>query len=326
MVLKSDGTVLVVRKWFMMFVMVGKRRSRFSHRSVVGIGSSSLFFSSDFWITSRINYSVTGLKFSKGVPEKKEVFTSVDRIVQGKQFLVLRILSVKNSLKNVWKSNRVKARWKRWTFDLPMNTFEVVKQFFRWLASLDRGRVEGYFGVVNKFGNFAFCIFIYFFVNGKLEHVPVPLSSTTFLFQCSQLISNSVVLGGWFPVLELSLADRSMLVQDDMRCPAGVWSSLICPTWQWLSWRHPAREWSSRHRARAWLSYCPGDAWQGCGHCQEALQECKQGLSNFLLFITLLWVYQLLPSMMTLTLFQDYRVVRHINCKIVYFKFLSIVV
>ena len=39
-VLKSDGTVPVVREWFMMFVMVDKRTSRFSHRIVVGIGPS----------------------------------------------------------------------------------------------------------------------------------------------------------------------------------------------------------------------------------------------------------------------------------------------
>ena len=46
-VLKSDDTVPVVRKWFMIFVIVGKRTSRFSHRSCVGIGFSSHVFGTD---------------------------------------------------------------------------------------------------------------------------------------------------------------------------------------------------------------------------------------------------------------------------------------
>ena len=46
--LKSDGMVLVVREWFMMFMMAGKRTSRFSHRSVVGTGSSLHVFGTNF--------------------------------------------------------------------------------------------------------------------------------------------------------------------------------------------------------------------------------------------------------------------------------------
>ena len=45
---KSDGMVPVVRELFMMFVMVGKRTSRFSYKSVVGIGSSLHVFGTVF--------------------------------------------------------------------------------------------------------------------------------------------------------------------------------------------------------------------------------------------------------------------------------------
>ena len=81
---------------------------------------------------------------------------------------------------------------------------------------MDLGRVEGCFGVVNKFSDFAFCIFMYFFLNGKLGLVPAPFSSPTFPFQCTQLIGN-VVVPGRCPVLKLSLADRIMLVRNGIK-------------------------------------------------------------------------------------------------------------
>ena len=59
-------------------------------------------------------------------------------------------------------------------------------------------------------------------MNGKLGLVPAPLISTTFPFQYTQLISNAVVPGGRFLVLELSLADWSMLVKDSMECVLSI--------------------------------------------------------------------------------------------------------
>ena len=82
--------------------------------------------------------------------------------------------------------------------------------------------MEYCFGVVDKFCNFAFCTLVNLFVNGKLGLVPTPLSSPTFLFQCTQLISNAVEPGSRFPVLQLSLADRSVLVQDSMKFASDI--------------------------------------------------------------------------------------------------------
>ena len=136
------------------------------------MGRIHMYFGTDFWLTSRTSCSVTGLKVSKGLSKKKEVSTWAGATVWGKQFLNVRILSMKNSeRKNVRESNRVKAGGKKRTFDLSKNISEVAKQFFRWLASLNLGRVEGCFGVVNKFSNFAFCIFICIFaVHRTLHH------------------------------------------------------------------------------------------------------------------------------------------------------------
>ena len=47
-ILKSADTVPVVREWFITFVIIGSRTSRYSYRSVVGIGSSSHDFGTDF--------------------------------------------------------------------------------------------------------------------------------------------------------------------------------------------------------------------------------------------------------------------------------------
>ena len=108
------------------------------------MGRIHMYFGTDFWLTSRTSCSVTGLKVSKGLSKKKEVSTWAGATVWGKQFLNVRILSMKNSeRKNVRESNQVKAGGKKRTFDLSKNISEVAKQFFRWLASLDLARAKG---------------------------------------------------------------------------------------------------------------------------------------------------------------------------------------
>ena len=61
----------VVRDVLMMLVMVGKRMSRLSYRSVVGMGSSSHDFAGVLLIIFKTKSSVTGSKVCKGYPVKE---------------------------------------------------------------------------------------------------------------------------------------------------------------------------------------------------------------------------------------------------------------
>ena len=70
-VFRSGGTMPVVRDVLIMFVMVGKRMSRFSQRSVVGMGSSSQDLADALLIILKTNSSVTGSKVSKGFAAKE---------------------------------------------------------------------------------------------------------------------------------------------------------------------------------------------------------------------------------------------------------------
>ena len=58
----SRGTMPVVKNMLMMLVMVGKRMSRLSYRSVVGMGSSSQDFAGVLLIIFHTKSSVTGSK------------------------------------------------------------------------------------------------------------------------------------------------------------------------------------------------------------------------------------------------------------------------
>ena len=61
-VFRPRGTMPVVRNVLTMFVMVGKRMSRLSYRSVVGIGSSSQDFTGVLLIIFKTKSSVTKVK------------------------------------------------------------------------------------------------------------------------------------------------------------------------------------------------------------------------------------------------------------------------
>ena len=93
-VFRSRGTMPVVRDVLMMFVMVGKRLSRFSQRSVVGMESSSQVLAGALLIIFKTNLSTTGSKVSKIFPTK-EVFGQAVGFGGGKLFLMVRIFSVK---------------------------------------------------------------------------------------------------------------------------------------------------------------------------------------------------------------------------------------
>ena len=61
-VFRPRGTMPVVRDVLTMFVMVGKRMSRLSYRSVVGMGSSSQDFTGVLLIIFKTKSSVTKVK------------------------------------------------------------------------------------------------------------------------------------------------------------------------------------------------------------------------------------------------------------------------
>ena len=93
-VFRSRGTMPVVRDVLMMFVMVGKRMSRFSQRSAVGMESSSQDLADELLIIFKTNSLVTDSKVNKGFPAK-EVSGQAVGFGGGKLFLMLRIFSVK---------------------------------------------------------------------------------------------------------------------------------------------------------------------------------------------------------------------------------------
>ena len=106
-VFRSRGTMPVVRD-VLMLVVVGKRMSRLSYRSVVGMGSSSQDFAGVLLIIFETMTSVTGSKVCKGSPVKE---ASEEAVGFGgrKLFLMVRIFSVKYSEKTVGRSSESKA-------------------------------------------------------------------------------------------------------------------------------------------------------------------------------------------------------------------------
>ena len=104
-VFRSRGIMPLVRDALMMFVMVGKRMSRFSQRSVVGMGSSSQDLADALLIIFKTNSSVTDSKISKGFPAK-EVSRASSWVWRRIFFLLmLRIFSVKYSEKTFGRSS-----------------------------------------------------------------------------------------------------------------------------------------------------------------------------------------------------------------------------
>ena len=104
-VFRPRGTMLVVRDVLMMLVMVGKKMSRLSYRSVVGMGSSSQDFACVLLTIFKTKSSVTGSKVS---PVKQASEDTVG-FGGGKLFLMVRIFSVKYSEKTVGEIIRVKS-------------------------------------------------------------------------------------------------------------------------------------------------------------------------------------------------------------------------
>ena len=100
-VFRPHGTMPVVRD---VFVMVGKRMSGLSYRSVVGMGSSSQDFAGVLLIIFETKSSVTGSKVCKGSPVK-EASEETAGFGGGKLFLMVRIFSVKYSEKTVGRSS-----------------------------------------------------------------------------------------------------------------------------------------------------------------------------------------------------------------------------
>ena len=98
----------VVRDVLMMLVMVGKRMSRLSYRSVLGMGSSSQDFAGVLLIIFKTKSSVAGSKVCKGSPVKEASEETVG-FGGGKLFLMVRIFSVKFSEKTVGRSSESKA-------------------------------------------------------------------------------------------------------------------------------------------------------------------------------------------------------------------------
>ena len=88
--------------------MVGKRMSRLSYRSVVGMGSSSHVFAGVLLIIFKTKSFVTGSKVYKGslVEEASEETVGFGG---EKLFLMVRIFSVKYSEKTIGRSSESKA-------------------------------------------------------------------------------------------------------------------------------------------------------------------------------------------------------------------------
>ena len=107
-VFRPRGTMPVVRDVLMMLVMVGKRMSRLSYRSVVGMGSSSHDFAGVLLIIFKTKSSVTGSKVCKGSPVKEASEEAVG-FGEGKLFLMVRIFFVKYSEKTIGRSLESKA-------------------------------------------------------------------------------------------------------------------------------------------------------------------------------------------------------------------------
>ena len=103
-VFRPCGTMPVVRDVLMMLVMVGKRMSRLSYRSVVGIESSSQDFAGVLLIIFKAKSSVTVSNVCKGSPVKEASEETVG-FGGGKLFLMVRIFSVKYSEKTVGRSS-----------------------------------------------------------------------------------------------------------------------------------------------------------------------------------------------------------------------------
>ena len=151
-------------------------------------------FGTDFCITSWTSYSVTGLKvLRRCAREKKSVhlseWNSLRKTVSNCTNLACEELWRKQMCRSLIgsKPERIVERLICPNIHLSLRN-SSLDDLLAWIIC----KVEGCFGVVNKFSNFAFRIFIYFFMLGP---VPAPLSSTTFPFQCTQLISSTVVPG-----------------------------------------------------------------------------------------------------------------------------------
>ena len=86
------------------FVMVGKRMSGLSYRSVVGMGSSSQDFAGVLLIIFKTKSSMTGSKVCKGSPVK-EVSEKAVGFGGGKLILMMWIFSIKYSEKTVGRSS-----------------------------------------------------------------------------------------------------------------------------------------------------------------------------------------------------------------------------
>ena len=68
-VLKSGGKKTEANEMLMMLVIVGRRKSRFSYSSSVGMGSRSHDLGTVFWRISETNCSMTGVNVCSNFPE-----------------------------------------------------------------------------------------------------------------------------------------------------------------------------------------------------------------------------------------------------------------
>ena len=195
-VFRPRGTMPVVRDVLMMLVLFGKRMSRLSYRSVVGMGSSSHDFAGVLLIIFKTKSSVTGSKVCKGSLLNQASEETVG-FGGGKLFLMVRIFSITYSEKTVGRSSESKAEGKGEEKFLLSMELKFLKNCLQVVLDWIFAEKQVFFAY--QVCNFLFNGVINLFVDSESRLEPTSLFLPTLPFQLAELLRDTAEPGCRLP-------------------------------------------------------------------------------------------------------------------------------